>query len=398
MTYLRQPSPLEFSYIATDEPHASPLVNQLTIVGEGDIDTARLQSALDQAIAANPGLGVRLRGMWGWRVWDSNGARPRVQEVHAPDWQGNTSEDAPCYGAPVNLRKDPVCQLIKIRTTDKLYLLFRLHHAVTDGRGTIHLMNDVFRILRGEAPIGSTSTKTEWDIAMSQERPPRPVVEGDCLPIIKGTLRADVRGYHWYRFDWKGNKNKLAAKLLFAAGVLARKHHGEGKVLFRVPADLRRYMAPEEGISVANCSGAIDMEIPTDADVNSIRSQLVRAMRNKEDISPFAENMKIARWLPRSVFLPKPQQLQQTHASQRYRMSGIVSFMGDVNMDMFACEGFTPVSQFGVPIPFENRPLIITGGTYGDVTNLVVACPRAVATMDELKAFAGELAQTLDGL
>lgn len=398
MSYLRQPSPLEFSYIATDEPDASPLVNQLTIVGEGDIDTARLQSALDQAIAANPGLNVRLKGLWGWRVWDGRGVRPTVQEIHAPHWQGDTSEGAPCYGAPINLRKDPVCQLIKIYTADKLYLLLRLHHAVTDGRGSIHLMNDVFRILRGEAPIGSTSTKTEWDIAMSQERPPRPVVEGDCLPILKGTLRPEVRGYHWYRFDWKGNKNKLAAKLLFAASTLARKHHGDGKVLFRVPADLRRYMAPEEGVSVANCTGAIDLDISPDADVNAIRSQLIRAMRQKEDISPFSENMKIARWLPRSVFNAKPEQLKQTHEKQRYRMSGIVSFMGDVNMDMFACDSFTPVSQFGVPIPFENRPLIITGGSYGDVTNLVVACPRAVATMDELKEFAGELAASLEAL
>lgn len=398
MSYLRAPSPLEFSYIATDSPDHSPLVNQLTVVGEGNIDCDRLQHALDQVMLANPGLNVRLKGRWGWRYWDSRGYRPRVMEIHAPEWHSETSEGAPCLGAPINLRTDPVCQVAKIHAANGTHLLFRLHHAVSDGRGTVHLMNEVFRVLRGEKPLGSTSTRTEWDIAMAQERPPRPVVEGNCLPILKGTLQPEKRGYQWYRFDWIGNKNKLAAKLLYAATIISRKNFGDGKILFRVPADLRRYMDEKEGLSVANCTGAIDMEINADTQINTIRTQMIRAMRQKEDISPFMENHKHARWMPRSAFLLQPKTLTECHRQQRYRMSGIVSYMGDVDKEMFSCDGFRPLSQFGVPIPLENRPLIITGGSCGDVTNIVVACPKAVATQSELKQFCAELATTLDGL
>ena len=49
MSFYRTPSPLEFSYIATDTPEKSPLVNQFFVTGEGSIDPQKLQGALNEA-------------------------------------------------------------------------------------------------------------------------------------------------------------------------------------------------------------------------------------------------------------------------------------------------------------------------------------------------------------
>ena len=398
MSFYRTPSPLEFSYIAADLPDYSPLVNQFFVVGDGNIELTRMRDALKQAVAANPGYGLRLKGLWGWRYWDDSGADPSVDEIHAPEWDSSTSLNAPCLGEPISVKTDPLCQVKKIHAKNGTHILFRTHHAITDGRGTVHLMNETFRILRGEAPLGSHSKATEWDVAMSQERPARPIVEGDCLPVIKGTVTPENTGYQWARFDWKGDKNKLAAKLIFAVSQIARNNFGEGKILIRIPADLRRYLPENEGLTIANCSGAIDMEIAADTKLNTIRSQIIKSMRQKEDLSPFQDNHKYAKWLPKSMFRQHPETLKKTHQEQRYRMTGIISYMGEVNNDDFRCDTFTPTSQFGVPIAFENRPMFIAACSYNDVTNIIVGCPKAVASLDELGNFNQKLAQQLDAL
>lgn len=398
MSFYRTPSPLEFTYIAADLPDYSPLVNQFFVIGDGDIDTAQLRAALAQAVAANPGFKIRLKGIWGWRSWDDQGLDPCVEEVDAMNWDSTTSENAPCLGKPIDLRNTPPCQISKIRTPTGTHILFRTHHAITDGRGTVHLMNEVFRILRGETPLGSNSRLTEWDVAMREERPESTIVEDNCLPVIKGTVRPEDTGYQWCRFDWAGDKNKFAAKITYATARLARQHFGEGKVIFRIPADLRRYMKEEEGFTVANCSGAIDLQIDATTKLNEIRSQIIRAMRQKQDIAPFQEKYKYVKWLPKSLFRVHPNSLVKMHQEQRYRMSGVISYMGEVNNDLFSCEGFKPTSQFGIPIPFENRPLYVAACTYNNITNIIIGCPKAVCTMTELRTFCQQLSGELDAL
>ena len=397
MSFYRNPSPLEFTYIAADLPHYSPTVNQFFVIGDGDIDIDRLRSALITAVEANPAFKIKLQGYWGWRRW-VEGLLPSVDELEAPDWDSSSSERAPLLGNPIDLRRDPPCQVTKIRTPKGLHILFRTHHAISDGRGTVHLIKDTFRVLRGEAPLGSNSKITEWDIAMREERPEWKPHTETCLPVIKGTVDEELTGCQWYRFDWKGDKNKFAAKIIYACTLLAHAHFGEGDVAFRIPADLRRYMAESEGFTAGNCSGAIDLDIKSDTSLNEIRSMIIRAMRQKVDLSPFHENFKYVKWMPKSMFRVHPNSMKRMHKQQRYRVSGIVSYMGEIDNDQFHCEGFKPFEQFGVPIPFDNHPLYVAACTYNDITNIIIGCPRAVCTMPELKAFCEELGTTLDTL
>jgi NRPS condensation-like uncharacterized protein len=398
MSFYRKPSPLEFSYIAADLPNYSPLVNQFFVVGEGSIDTERLQQALNKAVIVNPGIHLKLKGFWGARYWDDHAIAPSVSEVSAPHWNSENSINAPCLGDAIDLRNDTPCKVFIIHAANGTHILFRTHHAITDGRGTVHLMSDVFRILRGEAPLGSTSKLTEWDIAMREERPPGNEFKDDCLPVIKGTVDPNTTGYQWCRFNWNGDKNKFAAKILYACALISRKNFGEGKVLFRIPADLRRYIKEDEGFTIANCSGAIDLEIKEDAKLNELRTQIVRAMRQKMDLAPFTDKQKYAKWLPKSMFRLHPESLKNMHQAMRYKMSGIVSYMGEVDNEMFRCEGFKPTSQFGIPIPFENRPLFVAACSYNDTTNIIIGCPKAVASMPEMESFCQELSNTLDTL
>lgn len=398
MSFYRTPSPLEFTYIGSDLPDTSPMVNQFFVHGSGHIDRQKMQEALVQAAQANPGMHLRLKGFWGWRHWDDSGALPVVEEIDAPHWDGMCSDNCPRLGERFDLRKDPLCKVSMIRAAGDLFILFRTHHAISDGKGTVHFMHEVFRILRGEKPLGSVSKLTEWDIAMREERPPRPIVEGDSLPVLKCQTYPEQRGCRWQRFYWDGDQNRFTAKLIHVLAQVARENHGEGKVLFRIPADLRRYMTEAEGFSIANCTGALDMEITPETTLNNIRSQIVKSMRQKEDLSPFKEDQKIARWLPDSLFRLSAESLQKLHTAGRYRMTGVISYMGDVGEELFRCEGFTPKSLFGAPIALENRPIFVGATTQNNITNIFVGVPKALASAEDLKAFCDVLAVRLHGV
>lgn len=396
MSFFRTPSPLEFSYIGMDTPSTgSVMVNQFLSQGQGSIDRAKLEDALRQAADANPGIRLRLRGFWGWRYWDDAGTNPVVEEINAPEWDGMSSEHCPRIGEYIDLRKDSLVQASIIYTRNDVYLLFRTHHAITDGRGTVHFLADAFRIMRGEKPLGSTSKLTEWDIAMREERPPRPVIEGNCLPVTNFPVNPTARGCRWQRFVWNGDKNKLTAKIMFALAQLAWETHGDGKILIRIPADLRRYLKDEEGFTVANCSGALDFEMKPDQTLNQIRSQLVKAMRNKEDLSPFMESHKFARWMPPATFRVNPEILRKTHESGRYRMTAIVTNLGDVDLAPFTLDTYQPKELFGVPIAFENRPIYVGAASQGNNTGIMVGIPKALATQEQLQQFCDMLAQKL---
>lgn len=398
MSFYRTPSPLEFSYIASDLPDSSPMVNQFFVHGAGHIDRQKMQDALNRAALANPGMHTRLKGFWGWRYWDDKGPLPFLEEIDAPEWDGMSSEKCPRLGERIDLRKDPLCQVSMISAAGDLFLLFRTHHAISDGRGTVHFMHDVFRVLRGEEPLGSTSTFTEWDVAMREERPPRPIVEGDSLPVLKCARHPGERGCRWQRFYWDGDQNKFTAKIMFVLAQMARENHGDGKVLLRIPADLRRYMQENEGFTIANCTGALDMDVTADTTLNQIRSQIVKSMRQKEDLSPFMENHRHARWLPGAMFRQSSESLQKLHDSGRYRMTGVISYMGDVGEELFRCEGFTPKSLFGAPIALENRPIFVGATTQNKITNIFVGVPKALASAEDLKAFCDVLAERLHGV
>lgn len=398
MSFYRTPSPLEFSYIGMDTPADSIMVNQFLAQGKGRIDRQKLENALRKATDVNPGMRTRLRGLWGWRYWDDQGAYPSVEEIDAPEWDGMSSEHCPRLGEYIDVRNDPLCQVSIINAKQDVYLLFRTHHAVTDGRGAVHFIKDAFRIMRGEEPIGSTSRLTEWDIARREERPPRPVVEGNCLRVTQFAANPEERGCRWQRFIWNGDKNKLAAKILYGLAQMAWANNGDGKVLLRLPSDLRRYMKDEEGFTIANCTGALDIELKPDTSLNQIRSQIIKSMRQKEDLSPFLDVHKYGRWVPASMFRVKPEILRTRHESGRYRMTGTVSYLGDVDLEPFTLDSYQPVTLFGVPIAFEANPMFVGAASQGDRTGIIVGIPRALATQQQLAQFCQEFSDKLHSL
>lgn len=395
MSFYRKLSPLEVTYLADDYPDYSMLVNQFILEGSGDIDIKHFKESVARASEVNPGCRLVLKGYWKWRYWDDAGPLPSVDVIES-DWDGESSEGAPVLGNPINPRKGPNTQITIVKG-EITRLIFRTHHATMDGMGMLAYAVDIFRALRGEPLQGTDGRKTDWDVVQAVNHPKPSIVKGNSIPVTKVASNPDDSGCRWYRLRWQGKYTKIAAKMTLAACRIAWRNNGTDKrIIMRIPSDLRRYLAEEDGINLGNLTGAIDIEIPPDATVNSIQSSIIKQMRSKEDLSVFPDNSAIAFWMPKRVFRNNPRINKLLHEKGTYPMTGTVTYLGNVDPSQYDFGDFKAISTYGVPIPYETKPIFIGFNVNPDGLNAVVGVPKALATHEELIQLCDELKTELD--
>ncbi|MCG8315622.1 MAG: hypothetical protein MI976_20630 [Pseudomonadales bacterium] len=396
MSFYRKPSPLEVTYVGTDTEDYSPFVNQFIVEGEGHLDLDRWKKAVEKASLANPGSRLILKGFWGFKYWDDQGPLPLVTKVKT-DWDGSSSEGAPYLGGPINPRVGPNAQVILI-DNEKPRIIFRSHHAMTDGQGMIHWMMDIFRALKDEDLVGSKGTTSEGDIIEKIDYPPRQIVEGKCIPVAKPSQKPDERYCRWVRMSWQGKYTKLVPKLMLAMSRIAWRNNGDdGKIIFRIPSDLRRYDDKEAPFSMANAIGAIDLYVTKDSTVNSLQKEILGALRTKGDVSAFPKKAYILRWLPTSLYRFRPEVIKRCHENVSYRMTGIISHLGETDLENSSYDEFKITGTYGVPIPLENRSIFV-GFSINSSNGLdaVVSVPKALTTHEELIALCEEIKTELN--
>lgn len=398
MSFYRQLSPLEATYLATDTPDYTPFSNQFFLEGEGTLDLDAWIIASEKAALANPGVRLQLKGRWGWRYWDDEGPLPTVRKVKT-DWDGTSSENTPDIFKPFDARNTSNAEIILIESSNACpRILFRTHHAITDGMGMLHWMDECFRALNNEPLVGSKGTNNEWDIIKHHEAPERTLFEGNCVSLSPISKNPELRHCRWHRCDWPTDGKKILPKLVLSATMVAKKHHNGGRTLFRIPSDLRWYQGKGAEFTLANASGAFDIETDKESTISSIQRAVREGMRSKADLSVFPSNLYLANWLPKAMMNPKSETLKNTHASGLYRMTGTVSYVGERDPGKLSDSNFTGKALYGIPIALENRGLFMAVTNTKETLSVTLGIPKALATHEELVALGEELHETFNSL
>lgn len=397
MSFFRSLSPLEASFIASNQPGYSPFINQFIIEGEGKLVLDEWQKAIELATKANITVKTKLNGLWGWRYWGDDGPTPVVRYI-STDWDGLSSEAAPEIFSAIDPVSGPNTEIVLIESNkagderQRPKVLFRTHHGITDGKGMLHFMEECFRALRGEPLLGSPGTTNEWDIVKLHNPVKRTIKEGNCIPLTPPSKTPNEPKCRWIRCQWPGKHTKITPKLMLATSVLAKKNNAsDGRVLFRIPSDLRRYLGKDAPFSMANTTGALDLEVLDESTPQSIQSEIVNGMRNQSDLSVFPKSMFLVNWLPKALFTTTPAVLANRHRKGTYRMTGSISYLGEVNMEALQYNHFHTTALYGVPMPLENRGIFIGASSTKDTLTLTLGTPKALATHDELVCIAEQL-------
>jgi hypothetical protein len=146
-----------------------------------------------------------------------------------------------------------------------------------DGVGTLCWMEDIFRVLRQEAPIGSSSTITDYELIKSVSDRRKKI---DHIHSIAPTGLAGkkAKGVSWKRITVTGNQSNMIGKIAVALAKSAWEHQS-GRFKIAVPVDLRQRI---EGLrSTGNLTNTIYCELTKDSTPESVAKDLRKELDDK---------------------------------------------------------------------------------------------------------------------
>ncbi len=377
--YSRKMSYNERMFIAADEL-CPPLNNQLFFDGTGFFDVTRWRSAVKIASGANPGSRLVLKGYLGGSRWVDSGVTPEVIEIDGRNWDGHSPDNAPFLMKRFNPATGPTSEVLLIRG-NTLRVCFRSMHAVMDGRGTLTWAEDIFRVLRGEEPAGSSSTLTDYELVRSVRRDYRkPFPRNSIAPT--GNPESSEDGVTWRRIKIQGRFRNLLGQLLFLAANEAWKHQ-EGPVHFSIPVDLRSRIPGTR--STGNLSIAIYVEVRQDSTPESLTQDIRSQLEEKHDCLIDKGDYLITH-LPLKLLVNRGRSMiKKVNSSGRYGTSGAFSHMGQVPLDVFSGGAFTATTFWGIPPGFETIPFFLGSACAEDSIEIILTMPAALASNGRLE-------------
>ncbi|HOO71573.1 MAG TPA: hypothetical protein PK926_07415 [Spirochaetota bacterium] len=367
-----------------------PGLNQFVAEGEGIIDTQKWCDAVKIASEANPGSRIILKGHLGRSRWVDSGMTPPVTEVDGSYWDGMGPDGAPFLGKELDLRQGPASEVLLIHGSP-LRICFRTHHAVMDGMGLLTWMEDIFRVLRGEEPRGSTSAITDMELARAnQSEYRRPFPRNNIAPT--GRPSGGVRGVTWKRIIIPGTYKNTLGQIVVLSAREAWKYR-EGPVRFAIPVDLR-FRQP--GLrSTGNLAIAIYVEVKKNTTPEDIANDIRKQIAEKRDcmidrMDPFM------RYVPFRYLVKKGNsRIENCNNTGLYGSSGLISNMGRVPVQYFSGGGFNTRLVWGIPPSIESIPFLIGFASYKDEVTLSLGLPEALAGDGRMDSFLKNLKEGL---
>lgn len=381
--YTREATFIERTYVATDSI-CPPMANQFVFDGEGVLDPDLWRAAVAVASEANPGARLILKGHLAWSRWIDSGHPPRVREIDGSRWDGHGPEGAPFLREPLPFRESPTCEVMLVHGPVPR-VIFRTHHGVMDGRGTLYWAEDVFRALRKENVMGSTSILTEVQMAKSFQKQFRRAFPVEHITPT-GLPEGDAQGVIWKRRSIRGKVPMLLARCARLAAEEAWRH-AEGVVRFAVAVDMR---PRQPGLrSTGNLTLDLYVEVKKDMTPEQIAGDMAYQLRQGYEgrMKRFNELMK---YVPlRLVKFGAQKMIYDRHRKGRYGLSGILSNLGRVNLNLFRGGGFSARSFWAVPPATEYFPFFLVMSGYEDGSELVLSVSQRLGS-------AGRLDETLE--
>lgn len=379
-TYSRLLSPTERFNLAINELYRYNIV--ALAEGTGSLSQAELQQAVNTAAQFNPGVRVRLKSWLGWTRWVDSGESPKVHEIQAPSWNCFDERGAEFMdGSLEPLKGGAVCDLYLI-PGKTMRIVARALHAAMDARGLQHFVKDVFRVLRGEAPIGSDSTLTDLDVRRKhqddiKDQPPTM----HCMPILEPKVDpAAALHYVWRRVIVERNISSMLPKMALFLAQYAHKR-SDGEVGFTIPVDLRGLRADIH--TTANMTGYLRIKVEPQMTAKQIMQQINHGVKAHVDcIIP-----AIYKWVPWMPLRLLVRDLRKNADKLLYSANAVLPSGGIVSMGMFkaedySCPKFQATTCIGIPGSVGKMNVVIMN--HSDHTEVVFSTPVAFNTSGQL--------------
>ena len=392
MTYTRPASAIELAWAAADELYP-PFANCFILSGTGTLDEGALRAAVAASADVTPGVRVALRGVLCGRRWVDTGRPPPVHVVRDCRWDGASLVGAPFLGGVLDVRYGPTADVWWLDGPTPR-LVVRTLHAITDGGGILAWMDDLFRCLRGESPLGQPDVVTDDALAAAQAGPRRPVASPDALAPT-GVPHGEGKGLVWMHRTVQGSARGMLGRVARAVADRAWSGGDSGPVRVEVPVDLRRHDGDHR--ASGNLSGSVLLQVGADDTAEALGAALKEAIAAGRHLDGI-RGAAFLRHLPMWLMVAAGRQGATTHLARgRYGASAVVSNLGRVDLGRWQGGGFEAEHLVMVPPGSVVTPAFIAMvGSQAGIT-VMITMPAHLATRGRGEALLDALCEAVTG-
>ncbi|MET9284373.1 peptide synthetase [Nocardia beijingensis] len=379
--FRRKITPTERLYFCTRQV-TPPFVMHIAVHGDGSLDPADLQAAVDVASAAAPGARLVRDG----RDWVDSGLAATVRVV--PGWSLNYDalEHDAVLNSPIGPTPDRTTEVLLL-TGAQTTVLFRAFHGVMDGMGLRLWVDDVFRALRGQRPVGAPDPVADAELVARTGAPGRPTLVLPTFEAPSGRGRQDPAAPRWllrHRTIEATGKGIVARVAAILAG------ESDTKSRFMIPVDLRRHDPALR--STANLALPLFLDVAPGEDWETVRERMRGGLRDRRELNEL-DNGKLSKF-PDAVLRTVLRGSNWLGARlNRNMVSATVSHLGTVDLDEMAVPGWTPTAMRLLPQHSGAMPLLFAMVESRGKLELTVSCrngagvePRLEALLDTITA------------
>lgn len=349
--------------------------NQMIFEGDGVLDKAKWESAVEIASAANPGSRLVMKGYPFASKWVDSGITPRVRVVDGSLWTGYNNEGAPFLLERLSPTDGPTCEVVLVQGKP-LRVVFRTNHGVMDARGTLFWAEDIFRALRGEPVLGSTSALNDEDVCRNSPKTKKEKISKNNI-TPGGKIQGDDQGVVWLRKTIHGHFRNLQSQVIYLTAREAWKT-ADGPVVLSVSVDLRRHL-PQDIRATGFLSKSISIEIKPEHTIEKITQLLKQYLNEKREITHYK--------MYRLVFLVPVRMInhfvqrvsKKMHDTGRYMASGIVVTLGVIPLEKYTGGGFHPSAFFAIPTYMDVIPFFIAVMGNGKDVEVMITMNKGLA-------------------
>ncbi|MEU1993842.1 peptide synthetase [Nocardia gamkensis] len=382
--FRRKITPTERLYFATRRV-TPPFVMHIAVHGDGSLDPAALQRAVDVASAADPGARLVRDG----GDWVDSGLAATVRVV--PGWSLNYDalEHDAVLDSPIGPTPERTTEVLLL-TGDRTTVVFRAFHGVMDGMGLRMWVDDVFRALRGLPPVGAADPVADAELVARVGAPGKPTRVLPTFRAPTGHGRQDPAAPRWLlrhrtiEVTGKGIVARVAAVLAAESGARSR---------FMIPVDLRRH--DPELRSTGNLALPLFLDVTPGEDWATISGRMRAGLRERSELNQL-DNGKLSKF-PAPVLRGVLRGSNWLGARlNRNMVSATISHMGSVDLDEMAVPGWTPTTMRLLPQHSGAMPLLFAMVESRGKLELTVSCRNGAGIEPRLEALLDKIAARLE--
>ncbi|WP_162932353.1 hypothetical protein [Solimonas sp. K1W22B-7] len=356
---------------------------------EGRLEPEHWREALQRVAELNPGTRLRLVGKRRKARWESDGLPPRMRVIENCEWDTRSGRGGEFITAePLCLEHGPTVELLLANCSDgRSLVILRSLHAILDGGGVLHLLQELFRVLRGEALLGTNAAFSDVDLMLSTGARHSTSSHFRTTWLTGQTSGAEM-GDDWRRISLGPPRKNLLARVAVAMAEFAHQR-SELPALIAVPVDLRRH-APGL-LSTTNFSNMLFVRLNKGDGVEQFRARLQDMLAQRME-AVYPRILDIVKWLPLKWFDLLVSRTRWNYRKRKPMETAVISNLGRCDPAAYSYPGFSLQSMFVYPLGGSAFSTLVS---VNDQVEMALNLPRVLSGEGRFDAFVDHLRQRL---